>query len=207
MPIPAQHAYFGEIFPAPGEPPALTGSRGEEKTAIYNEHYIPLAVRNHPRFMGSSFKATWPEAWEPFDTLFKYVDRTGIATPFGDSKSAASPGDQYIELALERHGYVEELVSTVQLRIPGLIVFRTYFEGDVIPIRGEDMEIAGYYVPVSILIRFLSIRARACLRPGSGDHQTSHFRPQIANNQLDDSHGRPTSQVCMVAYSVRNEGK
>jgi hypothetical protein len=50
--------------------------------------------------MGSSFKATWPEAWEPFDTLFKYVDRTGIATPFDDG--------QYLELALERHGYVEE---------------------------------------------------------------------------------------------------
>jgi hypothetical protein len=53
--------------------------------------------------MGSSFQATWPEAWETFDILFKYVDRTGIATPFGDG--------QYLELALERHGYVEEFVS------------------------------------------------------------------------------------------------
>jgi hypothetical protein len=57
--------------------------------------------------MGSSFQATWPEAWETFDILFKYVDRTGIATPFGDG--------QYLELALERHGYVEEFVSVAQL--------------------------------------------------------------------------------------------
>lgn len=66
---------------------------------------------------------------------------------------------------------------------------RTYFEGDVIPIRGEEMEIAGYYVPVSILARFLPIRARACDRLGSRDNQTSHFGPEIASNQLDDSHG------------------
>ncbi len=60
--------------------------------------------------MGSTFKATWPEAWETFDALFKHVDRTGIATRFGDVKSGAIPSDQCLELALERHGYVEEFV-------------------------------------------------------------------------------------------------
>jgi hypothetical protein len=68
-------------------------------------------------------------------------------------------------------------------------VRRTYFEGDVIPIRGEEMGIAGYYVPVSILARFLPIRARACDQLGTGDNQTSHSGPEIASNQLDDCHG------------------
>ena len=61
--------------------------------------------------MGSSFKATWPEAWETFDILFRRVDETGIATRFGDCTSTTSHSDQYLELALERHGYVEECVS------------------------------------------------------------------------------------------------
>ena len=67
-------------------------------TAIYNEHYAPLACGAHPRLMGSTFQEGYPELWPGIKAYFEQAKKTGTGVNYS---SAAS-------LVVERKGWREE---------------------------------------------------------------------------------------------------
>lgn len=67
-------------------------------TAIYNEHYAPLAAGAHPRLMGSIFQDGYPELWSVISPYFEQAKRTGAGVNYSSDFSTL----------VERHGYREE---------------------------------------------------------------------------------------------------
>lgn len=67
-------------------------------TAIYNEHYAPLAGRAHPKLMGSTFEEGFPELWPGIRTYFEQANTTGTGVNYSSATS----------LVVERQGYREE---------------------------------------------------------------------------------------------------
>ena len=46
---------------------------GAEQTLLYNDSYAEILCEKHPRALGGSFQAAWPEIW---DVLAPLVERT-----------------------------------------------------------------------------------------------------------------------------------
>ena len=53
---------------------------GPELVAIYNEAYVPLAGKKHPKLMGQSYKEAWSEIWHLVEQAFADAIQTGKAT-------------------------------------------------------------------------------------------------------------------------------
>ena len=69
---------------------------------IYNEAYKPMASEKHPKLMGSTFKQAWPEVYDKFSFIFANAQLMGQA-----------PSMEHSCFFVERHGYLEECVSSV----------------------------------------------------------------------------------------------
>ena len=52
--------------------------RGDSFTAIYNEHYAPLAAGVHPKLMGSTFYEGYPDLWASIKPYFDRAAATGL---------------------------------------------------------------------------------------------------------------------------------
>ena len=96
---------------------------GPELIAIYNEAYIILAGRKHPKLMGQSYRDAWAEIWDSVEGVFRNATTTGQATMKDDDCL-------FIQRALEE-GHLEE----------------TYFSWSIIPLVGSDGSVVGLYNP------------------------------------------------------------
>lgn len=92
--------------------------RGPHKVAIYNEAFIPLAGKTHPRLMGIGFQDAYPEIWHDIKPVFDVAEATKKAVDVVQ-----------IPLMVERDGFLEE----------------TYFTGNFNPLRGVTGEVEGFY--------------------------------------------------------------
>ncbi|KAK6423275.1 hypothetical protein LTR95_016547, partial [Oleoguttula sp. CCFEE 5521] len=91
---------------------------GETKVALYNASFAVFSGGAHPRLMGSTFAAGFPELVDGVFSLFETAKQTGQTIDVDN-----------IALMSERHGYVEE----------------TYFVGQFIPVRGLSGKVEGIY--------------------------------------------------------------
>ncbi|KAI0468509.1 histidine kinase [Xylaria cf. heliscus] len=93
---------------------------GREFTVIYNEAYVALAGRKHPKLMGASYKDAWAEIWDELRPIFESACESGQATMKND--------DRFL---LRRDGFNEE----------------TFFSWSIVPLVGEDGTVVGLYNP------------------------------------------------------------
>lgn len=77
---------------------------------------MPLAGKTHPTLMGSAFQDGFPELWNGMRPVFETAVRTRAAVDVVE-----------MEMSVERNDFVEE----------------AYFNGNFVPIRGDDGEIEG----------------------------------------------------------------
>jgi PAS domain S-box-containing protein len=80
----------------------VTCNRGPELVAIYNETYMPLAAKAHPKLMGATFLEGYPDLGAGILPDFDEARRTGRGVEFSSS----------ISLMVERAGYREEAFFT-----------------------------------------------------------------------------------------------
>lgn len=93
-------------------------SRGPNRVAIYNEHFIPLSGKRHPELMGTTFAQNFPEIWPYFEGVFFDAEKTGLATQVFE-----------MEMFVTRSDFLEE----------------TYFTGNFTPLRGLKGTVEGFY--------------------------------------------------------------
>jgi PAS domain S-box-containing protein len=90
---------------------------GPELTTIYNDAYIPIAGKKHPRLLGQSGSEAWAEIWPDLGPLVESVF-SGISTWSADQL-----------LVMNRHGYDEE----------------TYFTFSYSPVLNDDGAVGGLF--------------------------------------------------------------
>ncbi|KAI0966475.1 histidine kinase [Xylaria arbuscula] len=93
---------------------------GRELTVIYNEAYVAMAGRKHPKLMGSRYQDAWPEIWHEIQTIFESAWESGQATMKND--------DRFI---VRRTDFNEE----------------AFFSWSIVPLVGEDGTVVGLYNP------------------------------------------------------------
>ncbi|TPX19095.1 uncharacterized protein E0L32_011256 [Thyridium curvatum] len=93
---------------------------GHDYTSIYNEAYIALAGRKHPRMMGNSYMDAWAEIWDAIEPIFGEAWNSGQATMKHDDR-----------LFIIRNGFLEE----------------TYFSWSIVPVVGADGSVVALYNP------------------------------------------------------------
>ncbi|KAI1314178.1 histidine kinase [Xylaria venustula] len=93
---------------------------GRELTVIYNEAYVAMAGRKHPKLMGSRYQDAWPEIWHEIQTIFESAWDSGQATMKND--------DRFI---VRRADFNEE----------------AFFSWSIVPLVGEDGTVVGLYNP------------------------------------------------------------
>ncbi|KAJ3471391.1 hypothetical protein MRS44_001490 [Fusarium solani] len=93
---------------------------GPQFVIIYNEAYLDIAGRKHPKLMGSCYMEAWPEIWDEIKPVFKSALESGQATMKHENR-----------LFINRHGFLEE----------------TFFSWSIVPLVGGDGEVVGLYNP------------------------------------------------------------
>ncbi|KAI0397417.1 histidine kinase [Xylariaceae sp. FL0594] len=93
---------------------------GRELTVIYNEAYVAMAGKKHPRLMGARYKDAWAEIWGEIEPIFECAWESGQATMKND--------DRFI---VKRDGFDEE----------------AFFSWSVVPLVGEEGSVVGLYNP------------------------------------------------------------
>ncbi|KAM0564582.1 hypothetical protein ACHAPJ_000797 [Fusarium lateritium] len=93
---------------------------GPQFVIIYNEAYLDLAGRKHPKLMGSCYMDAWSEIWDEIKPVFKSALESGQATMKHEN-----------QLFINRHGFLEE----------------TFFSWSIVPLVGGDGEVVGLYNP------------------------------------------------------------
>lgn len=93
---------------------------GPEHIAIYNEAYIDLAGKKHPKLMGQSYSEAWAEIWDELKPVFDAAFYNGQATMKHDDR-----------LFMSRNGFLEE----------------TFFNWSVVPMVGGDGSVVALYNP------------------------------------------------------------
>lgn len=97
---------------------------GDDYIAIYNEAYVLLAGEKHPALMGMSYKVAWQEIWDlGISEVFENARVSGQATMKDDDL-----------LFMKRSGSAGKLEET-------------YFSWSIVPLVGEDGQIAGLMNP------------------------------------------------------------
>jgi signal transduction histidine kinase/PAS domain-containing protein/ActR/RegA family two-component response regulator len=94
---------------------------GPELINLYNDAYIPMLGKRHPRAFGRPAQETWSDIWAVVGPQSDTVMKEGKAT-----------WNERVLLVMERHGYTEE----------------TYFTWSYSPIRGDDGAVAGLFCAV-----------------------------------------------------------
>ncbi|KAI0422869.1 histidine kinase [Xylaria grammica] len=103
-----------------GSPHPVALYWGREFTVIYNEAYVAMAGRKHPKLMGSRYQDAWAEVWHEMQSTFESAWESGQATMKND--------DRFI---VRRDGYDEE----------------AFFSWSIVPLVGEDGTVVGLYNP------------------------------------------------------------
>ncbi|TGJ85265.1 hypothetical protein E0Z10_g3512 [Xylaria hypoxylon] len=104
-----------------GSPHPVALYWGREFTVIYNEAYVAMAGRKHPKLMGSRYQDAWAEIWDDeMQSTFESACESGQATMKND--------DRFI---VRRDGFDEE----------------AFFSWSIVPLVGEDGTVVGLYNP------------------------------------------------------------
>ncbi|KAF5020797.1 hypothetical protein F66182_7175 [Fusarium sp. NRRL 66182] len=93
---------------------------GPQYVIIYNEAYLDLAGKKHPKLMGSCYHEAWAEIWDEIKPVFRSALESGQATMKHEN-----------QLFINRHGFLEE----------------TFFSWSIVPLVGGDGEVVGLYNP------------------------------------------------------------
>ena len=91
---------------------------GPDRIAIYNEPFAVSCEAKYPFLMGQAFAEAFPELSASIDPVFELASTSGQTVNVDN-----------IQLFVNRGNYIEE----------------TYFIGQIIPLRGEDGKVAGFY--------------------------------------------------------------
>ena len=131
---------------------------GAEQTLLYNDSYAEILCEKHPRALGGSFQAAWPEIW---DVLAPLVERTLVG---GESYKMHD-----LPLVMQRKGYAEH----------------TWFTFSYGPVRGDDGEILGLLCTCidttdTILARRRQVADEAVLREHESNSRIDAERVQLA---------------------------
>ena len=89
---------------------------GEQRVQIYNDGYAVIMGPRHPRYLGSSFRECWPEAYDAIDPWMQRVLSNGERIEVNKTL-----------IPLTRHGFTEE----------------SYFTFTFSPLRDDEGAIAG----------------------------------------------------------------
>lgn len=92
--------------------------RGPQRVVLYNEAYIAVASRKHPKLMGATLKQGWAEIANDLEPVFLNAERLGRATTLENTS-----------FYIQRHGYLEE----------------TFFSYNLVPVRDENGKTEGFY--------------------------------------------------------------
>ncbi|KAI1328996.1 hypothetical protein F5Y16DRAFT_139350 [Xylariaceae sp. FL0255] len=99
---------------------------GKELTVMYNEAYIPLAGKKHPKLMGSTYQEAWSEIWDEIQPIFQSAWESGQATMKNDD-----------HLVIKRDSYDEE----------------AFFSWSIVPLVSDDGSVVGLYNPAFEITR------------------------------------------------------
>ncbi|KAI1436789.1 hypothetical protein GGR50DRAFT_170129 [Xylaria sp. CBS 124048] len=93
---------------------------GPEFTVIYNQAYIAVAGRKHPKLMGSRYGEAWSEIWDEIQPIFKSAWESGQAMLKNDD-----------HLIVRRDSFDEE----------------AFFSWSIVPLVGQNGAVVGLYNP------------------------------------------------------------
>jgi signal transduction histidine kinase len=140
---------------------------GSDLVTIYNDAYVPILGRKHPRALGQPCRHVWAEIWDVIDPMLAGVVETGEATWSND-----------LLLMLERRGYPEEC----------------YFSFSFTPVRAEDGHVGGVFTAViETTERVVGARRLLTLRElgqqvteaSTAEHACEHAARTLARNPAD----------------------
>ena len=94
---------------------------GPNHTQLYNDGYAAIMGPRHPKYLGQSYAACWPETYSVIHPWMRRVLARGEVLQVQDEL-----------FTLTRHGFAEE----------------AYFTFTFSPLRGDSGEIAGVFQPV-----------------------------------------------------------
>jgi len=110
---------------------------GKEKTAMYNEHMLPLIGSLHPLLMSQELKSVVPAMVEILEPTMHAVEKSQMGLTISK-----------IELPMERHGYVEE----------------SWWDGSFSPLKDDQGQFGGTFSSwVEVTRTVLRDRATALL--------------------------------------------
>lgn len=93
---------------------------GPQFVVIYNEAYVVMAGKKHPKLMGQKYGDAWTEIWDGVGPAFENACRSGQATMKHEDL-----------VFMNRHGFLEE----------------AWFSWSIVPLVGSDGSIVGLYNP------------------------------------------------------------
>lgn len=93
---------------------------GPEYTVLYNDAYLDLAGKKHPKLMGQTYAEAWAEIWDAIKPVFDAAWHSGQATMKHDDR-----------LYVSRNGFLEE----------------TFFNWSIVPLLGADGSVVALYNP------------------------------------------------------------
>lgn len=152
---------------------------GPDYICIYNEAYVELAGKKHPRLMGSKYLESWTEIWDEIEPIFRSAFEGGQAIMKHDN-----------HLFIRRSDFLEE----------------TFFSWAIVPLVGLDGEVAGLYNPAfENTLRRVNDRRMLTLREigerTAAATSMSGFWPQVQKGLEYNEHDVPFSLI----YSVKEE--
>ncbi|KAI2638370.1 histidine kinase [Xylaria nigripes] len=93
---------------------------GRDFTVIYNQAYVAMAGRKHPKLMGSRYQDAWPEIWDDIQPVFESAWESGQAILKNDD-----------HLIVRRDTHDEE----------------AFFSWSIVPLVGQNGTVVGLYNP------------------------------------------------------------
>ncbi|KAL9118981.1 MAG: hypothetical protein Q9187_004467 [Circinaria calcarea] len=150
---------------------------GSQRAILYNEPYIMVIQKKHPKALGMTFNRVWAETVEAVEPAFVIAEAEGRATTMQDSI-----------FFLERYGYLEE----------------TFFTWNLIPLRNQKGDTEGFYNSVSESTRQkLSDRRTATLISTVTASDMSSFWHESLNGFESNELDIPLA----VSYSLETESE
>lgn len=156
---------------------------GPHFVCIYNEAYLDLAGKKHPKLMGQCYMDAWPEIWDEIKPVFKSALEAGQATMKHEN-----------QLFINRHGFLEE----------------TFFSWSIVPLLGGEGEVVGLYNPAfDNTRRRVNERRMLTLREIGETTATatsvSGFWPQVRKGLEFDEHDVPFALIYSTKEDTESE--
>lgn len=152
----------------------------QDKIAIYNEGFVPLAGGAHPTLMGLRFEDGFPEIWPHIKPVFDMAETTRRAVDVLE-----------MPLMVQRSGFLEE----------------TIFTGNFNPVRGDCGKVDGYYNAVFEITRQKLGERRTTMLNRLGNPKEAYTTNTIATHVMSSLESNSVDIPMALMYGADEESE